>query len=159
MTHDTWILVCNASRARLFRAPSNGKQLAQIEAFKHAESRAHVRDIVSDAQGRKPVGPVPASMAQGLGGAYGRPGAEEETDIKDVEAQKFARELADVLEKGLNERAYGHLIVIAAPHFLGLIRNTISGQVAKHIETTIDKDFTSVELPEIEKRVQHRRAA
>jgi protein required for attachment to host cells len=159
MTQDTWILVGNASRARLFSVPPRAKRLTPLGVFEHAESRAHVRDLISDAQGRKPVGPVPASMVQGQGGAYGRPGAEEDTDVHGAEAEKFARELADVLEKGLNEHAYERLIIIAAPHFLGLLRSTVSAQVAKHIETTIDKDFTGLELPEMEKRVEHLRAA
>jgi protein required for attachment to host cells len=159
MTHDTWILVCNASRARLLLAPPNGKRCRQLGVFEHAESRAHVRDLMADAQGRKPVGPVPANMMQGQGGAHGRPGAEPATDPKEVEAQKFARELADMLEKGLNEHAYERLIIAATPHFLGVLRNAMGAQVVKHIETTLDKDLTGLELPEVEKRVQQLRAA
>jgi protein required for attachment to host cells len=151
--------VCNASRARLLRAPANGKRFTQIETFNHSESRAHVHDLVADAQGRKPVGPVPASMAQGQGGAHGRPGVESVTDPKEVEGQKFARELADVLERGLQEHTYERLIIAATPHFLGLLRSAVSVQVEKHIETTIDKDLTGLELPEVKKRVQRLRAA
>jgi protein required for attachment to host cells len=159
MTHDTWVLVCNASRARLLRAPANGKRFTQIETFNHSESRAHVHDLVTDAQGRKPIGPVPAGMVQGQGGGYGHPGAEPATDPKEIEAQKFAHELADMLERGLNEHAYERLIIAATPHFLGILRNAVSAQVAKHIETTLDKDLTGLELPEVKKRVQQLRAA
>ena len=159
MTQNTWILLCNSSRARLFREKPKGKGLLQMEAFEHAESRAHVRDLMADANGRKPVGPVPGHMAQGPTGAFGRPGAEPDTDPKEVEAQKFARQLADMLEKGLNDHAYDKLIIVATPHFLGTLKNTLSTQVEKHIETTVDKDFTSLELHELEERIERLRAA
>jgi protein required for attachment to host cells len=155
MTNDnTWILVCDASRARLFREKPQGKGLEQVTELEHGESRLHVRDLMSDANGRKPVGPVPARSATGQGGAYGRPGAAPDTDPKEVEAQKFARELADMLEKGLNDHAYEHLVVVAPPHFLGTIRGTVSAQVKKHLETTIDKDLTNLDLPELTRRLE-----
>lgn len=159
MTHNTWILLCNSSKARLLQEKPKGKGLLQMEAFDHVESRAHVRDLMADANGRKPVGPPPANMVQGQGGAYGRPGAEPDTDPKEVEAQKFARQLAERLEKGLNEHAYDSLIIVATPHFLGTLRNTLSTQVEKHVKTTVDKDFTSLELHELEERLEHLRAA
>lgn len=156
MEGTTWILVCDASRARLLRADPPKKNLVQLEVFDHAESRAHVRDLVADAHGRKPVGPVPGNTnhgsGQGLG--YGRPGAEPDTDPKEVEAQKFARELAETLEKGLNEHAYQHLFLIAPPHFLGLLRGTASAQVKKHIDLTIDKDLTHADLQELTQRLE-----
>lgn len=154
MTHRTWILVCDASRARLFQENPGRKGLAQVEELEHTESRARVRDRVTDAQGRKPVGPPPASMVQGQGGAHGRPGAQPETDPKEVEAQKFARQLAGVLAKGLNDHAYERLVVVAPPHFLGMIRSMVSPQVKKHIEVTIDKDFTTLDLKELTKRLE-----
>jgi protein required for attachment to host cells len=159
MKPTLWILVCDASRARLLRTTSKNRGLVMIEAFEHRESRAHVRDLMADAHGRKPVGPVPASRAYGPGGGHGRPGAEPDTDAKEVEAQKFARELAGMLEKRLNEHAYDQLIIAAPPHFLGTVRNAVSTQVAKHIEATIDKDFTGLELHDLADRLLRPRAA
>lgn len=151
----TWILVSDASRARLLRAGPQQDGLVQLDAFEHPDSRAHVRDLVSDAQGRKPVGPVPASPAHGpTGVAHGRPGAEPDTDPKEVEAQKFARELAEVLEKGLVDRAYDRLFLIAAPHFLGLLRRAVSTQVEKQIAVTLDKDLTRADLGELAERLE-----
>src|SRR5262245_29759651 len=97
----TWVLVCDAARARLFQvAPKRRGGLILLDELEHAESRARVRDLVSDAQGRKPVGPSPARAAQGQRGAHGRPGVEPDTNPKEVEAQKFARQLAERLGKG-----------------------------------------------------------
>jgi len=155
MAQSTWILVCDASRARLFQERTDGTGLSQLQTFDHSESRAHARDLMSDANGRKPVGPVPAGPNHGgQGGAYGRPGAEPDTDPKEVEAQKFARQLAEVLEKGLNEHAYERLVLVAPPHFLGTMRGTVGAQVKKRLEVTIDKDLTNIDQHELVKRLQ-----
>ncbi len=154
MTHDVWILVCDASRARLFRDAPRGKKLVQLQELEHPESRERARDLMADTHGRKPVGPVPARAGQGQGSGYGRPGAEPDTDPKDVEAQKFARELAGILEKGLQDHAYERLIIVAPPRFLGTLRGVVSSQVEKHIESTIGKDLTNLDFQELADRLQ-----
>jgi protein required for attachment to host cells len=154
MTQSTWILVCDASRARLLREEPRGKRFSLLQELDHEESRARARDLMADAHGRKPVGPVPARSVQGQGGAFGRPGAEPDTDPKEVEAHKFARELAAVLERGLYDHAYDRLVVVAPPHFLGMIRGTLTTEVAKHVDVTIDKDLTWLELPALTERLE-----
>lgn len=142
----TWILVCDASRARLLAEPAGARHLTEIEAFEHAESRARVRDLMADANGRKP------------GGGWGhRPGVEPDTDPKEVEAQKFARRLADVLQKGLDDHAYEALILVAPPHFLGLMRECVSAQVAKRVGHSIGKDVAMETPREIEARLRAER--
>ncbi len=164
-TTSTWILICDASRARLFREEPKGLGYTLLDEFSHVESRAHVRDLMADAQGRKPNG-YPGGVGQGsfpggtTGGNYlGRPGAAPDTDPKEVEAQKFARELADRLEKSLNEHEFDALVLIAPPHFLGLVKSTVSGQVGKRIVGTVDKDYTWLEPRDLEARLRELRAA
>lgn len=153
MTKTTWILVCDASRARLFREQPRGTRFLLIEELEHSESRMRARDLMSDANGRKPVGPVPARSVKGQGGAYGRPGVEPETDPKEVEAEKFARELAALLRKGLDEHAYERLAIIAPPRFLGTMRGTVGSEVEKRLTLTIDKDLTNLDVHELMKRL------
>src|SRR4051812_46621165 len=157
MTRSTWVLVCDASRARLLQEQPRGSALSLVGTFEHAESRARGRDLMADAPGRKPVGPVPAARVPGQGSAHGRPGAAPDTDPKDVEAEKFAHELAEVLERGRSDHAYEELVIAAPPHFLGTLRSVMSSQVAKHIEATLDKDLTGLELPELVKRLHSSR--
>src|SRR5262245_174830 len=134
MVQNTWILVCDASRARLLVEQGRRRDISLLESFEHADSRAHGRDLTTEAPGRKPVGPVPAARVGGQGGAYGRPGAEPDTDPKDIEAQKFARELAARLDKGRSDHAYERLVIAAPPRFLGMLRGTLDDEVTKMIE-------------------------
>ncbi|AUX45051.1 hypothetical protein SOCE26_065320 [Sorangium cellulosum] len=157
----TWILVADASRAHLYREESAGSSFALIDSFSHEESRARVRDLMADAHGRKPNGTPGGNgnISGGGGGPYlGRPGAAPDTDPKEVEKQKFAQELAETLEKGLNEHAYESLVIIAPPHFLGLLRGTVSKQVSNHIETTVDKDLSGLDAPRLTERLRELRA-
>src|SRR5262249_3008184 len=99
MPHTTLWLVCNASCAHLFREDPRARRFDVIASFEYPRGRSHVTDLVADAQGRKPVG---GSRGEGAGsrpgGFHGRPGAEPDTDPKEVEAQKFARELGAAIE-------------------------------------------------------------
>ena len=153
----TWILVCDASRARLLRQEPNGGSFSLVEAFDHVESRLKRSELTTDDTGRKPVGPSVGK--NGPRNGMGRPGVEPDTDPKEVEAEKFARELAHALEKGLNDHAYEQLIIAAPPHFLGLMKGTVSDQVAKHVDFTIDKDYTMLDPMELERRLRAARAA
>ncbi len=156
----TWCLVCDASRAHLFRETTPRRTFEPIESFEHPESRLRVRELMADAQGRKPVG---GSRGDGQGarpgGFHGRPGAEPDTNPKEVEAQKFARDLIAMLEKGFDDHAYDALVIAAPPHFLGVLRGMLSDRVERKIVAAIDKDFVSLDAREIERRIKAARAA
>ncbi|AKT39676.1 host attachment protein [Chondromyces crocatus] len=165
MAGITWILICDASRAHLYREEPKGRGFTLLESMEHADSRARVRDLMADQHGRKPNG-NPGGVANGgppgrtTNGTYlGRPGAAPETDPKEVEAQKFARELATRLERGLNQHDYERLIMIAPPAFLGIMRATVSTQVSKHVVDTVDKDLSWLDKPRLEERLRTLRAA
>ncbi len=157
----TWILVCDASRAHLFEEREPGGGYPLVASFLHPKSRAHVTDLVTDANGRKPVG---VSRGVGMvrswqGGIQGRPGVEPDTDPKEVEAQKFARELSATLTRGFDDHRYDALVLVAPPHFLGLLKATLDEPVKKRLEGTVDKDFSPLEPREIERRLRAERAA
>jgi len=155
-----WCLVCDESRGLLFREAPPSRAFELFATFDHPEGRARAIDLVSDAPGRKPVG---GSHGDGLGGRPGgfpgRPGVEPDTDPKDVEAQKFARELAAALHKGLDDHAYEAWVLVAPPRFLGLVKATVGEQVKKHLRATIDKDLAPLEPREIARRLTAARDA
>jgi protein required for attachment to host cells len=153
-----WILVCDASRARIFTDAPRRRGLSLLESFEHPEGREHTRDLVTDANGRKPVGGLRGINGH-AGAAYGRPGAEPDTTPKDVEAQKFARSLAEVLEKAIDAHRYDALVITAPPRFLGLLRETICEKVRRRVTQTLDKDLSLLPPHDLEKRLRSARAA
>lgn len=154
----TWILVCDASRARLFAATPRRRGYVQVAALDHPASRARALDLQADAPGRKPSGASRGAIAVN-GGLRGSPGAEPDTDPKDVEAMKFARELAATLSRGLDDHAFASLVLVAPPRFLGLLRDTLDEQVSRRVVHSVDKDLSQLPPHELVLRLGIAKAA
>lgn len=151
-----WILIADASRARVFRENDQSDRYEILQTFEHEASRARSRDLMADTNGRKPGGPSLGAVHGGgrsVSHEVGRVGAAPDTEPKEVEAQKFARELAHYLEAQLNQHAYDKLMIAAPPHFLGLLRGCLSAQVDKHVQTTLNKDLTHLDTSSIRDHV------
>jgi protein required for attachment to host cells len=147
--------VCNASTAHLFRADPPAGHYELIRSFEHPEGHARAADLVTDVPGRKPVG---GSRGEGAGsrqgGFHGRPGAEPDTGPREVEARKFARTLAAVLDHALDEHAYEALWLVAPPRFLGLVKAELGDQAQKRLDQTMDKDLAWLDPREIVRRMR-----
>ena len=72
---------------------------------------------------------------------------------KETEAKAFAQRVADELEQNLNENVYDELVLIAAPKFLGMLRDAISSQVRDTVTDEIGKDFTKMSSHDLEGRL------
>lgn len=155
----TWILIGDASRARLFADGSPSRSFALVADFEHPSSRAHVSELVADAYGRKPVGGSRSAVNGRNRSFHGRPGVEPDTDPKDVEAMKFARDLAHELERAVDDHRFDELIVAAPPRFLGLLKETFCEKVRRRVILTLDKDLSLLSAPEITRRLRAVRAA
>lgn len=138
-TYTTWILLSNASRARLLARQDTARSVSVIEELIHPASREKGMDLVSDRPGR----------VQQSAGTHERSAMEPPTPPKEVEAERFARALAERLERGLNEHAFSRLVLVAPPHFLGLLRQQLGKEVAKCLVMSLDKDYTLVDLREL----------
>ncbi len=141
--HARWVLVADASRAILFRGSPSALTLKQE--FDNPGGRARAAELATDTNGQMTAG----------GGTPGRgPGAAAPTEPKQVEAERFARELADHLAVHVHHDPNVPLVLVAAPQFLGLLRASMSEPVAKHVERSIDKNLTSLGKHELETRLQ-----
>jgi protein required for attachment to host cells len=140
----TWILVADASRARLFQHELFGSPLKQLQEWDHQPSRARNQDLASDRPGRV----MQSHAAPGRGGS--RSGIEPDLPPKEVEQEHFARALAAILDKGRGDNAYRRLVLVASPSFLGTLRRVVDEQVHKHIVASVDKDYTAFSPKELE---------
>ena len=127
---NTWVLVADSSRARLFVAGSATSALTEFETLTHMEAKQHERKITSD---------LPGSQA----GSDGRHhGMSSETDPKKYEDIEFAKTVSQHLEDARNKHTFNELIVVAAPAFLGLLREHLTAETLKLITLEIDKNLT-----------------
>lgn len=133
----TWILVANASSAHLYANQGPKKGLKRIREFEHAASRGKGLDLVSDRPGHN------RSHGNGHGSLI------PATDPKQNEAQHFAIELARELERGRATNQYQRLILVAAPHFMGLLNNHIGSHVRNLVSDSFEKDYTKADAREL----------
>lgn len=134
----TFVLVADASRARLYLHNEGSSQLSVAEEFEHPESRAKNLDLASDKPGR-------AFSSGGTG--MGRSAMESPTEPKEVEAEKFARELGHRLAALCDAHAFDDLVIAAPPKFLGLLRGALATHhngVSNRVVAWHEKDYTTV---------------
>lgn len=127
MNQKTWILISDVSKAKLFQ--EEGRLLKELGDFIHPEGTMKIENLISDASGRRGMG------------QKDRPGLTSSTNPKETESKKFAHELAMMLKQGLDAHRFEALVLVAPPHFLGLLRKTLDPQVSKKVTASIDRDF------------------
>ncbi len=136
MREKTWIVVAESSRARLFAR--NGSKLDEIETLVHPQGRVRNRDLDSDRPGRTfdSAGP-------------GRHAMNRHNDPKRTEAMNFARQIVERLESARTRGSFTRLVLIAAPEFLGLLRQDMSAPLAGLVTRSIDKNLVQADAGEI----------
>lgn len=139
----TWILVANASTARIYENTGINKGLQLINQLEHPESRMKGSDLVSDRGGHM----------QSVGNGHGS--RQSPTDPKQNEAEHFALSLAKTLDQGRGENKYERLIVVASNPFLGTLKTRLSSQVQGMMSEAIEKDYTKVTDKELAGHLSH----
>lgn len=127
-----WVLVADASRARIFSAKNRTGVLNEEAGYVHPASRQKGADLVSDSQGR----------AFDSGG-QGRHAMGKETDFSEHEAEVFARELCAEIDSACQKNSFEKLYVIATPRFLGHLRSHMGAQAKKRLAGEVTKDVVN----------------
>lgn len=137
----TWILVADGSRARILKneGPGKGVQPAMDGEFRHELPKT--RELGADRPGRN---------QEPFTGA-GRHAMDNPVDWHRFEKEKFAREMAKVLDRANNAGAFDRLVLVAPPKTLGDLRAALAPATRKKVIGEIDKDLTQLtpgELPD-----------
>ena len=124
------IVVADSTRSRIFTVDSTSSPLNEIETMAHPEGRVHEQNLVSDLPGK----------GSGKGGA-GDHAYQEKIEPKREEMIEFAKRIADYLDKTRKANKLNKLVIIAAPAFLGELRNHLSTETSKKIVFELDKNL------------------
>ncbi len=133
-----WVVVADASKARIFTAENRLSPLQELEDHVHATTRLHGQDLEADAPGR-------AFDSAG----QGRHAMGKEELTKDTEAQRFAHELSEVITKARNEEAFIKLYLVAPPKFLGMLRDALPKNVKERLEGEVPQDLVKHDAEDI----------
>jgi protein required for attachment to host cells len=140
-----WIVVADVSRAKVFTTELPEHPWELVEEFDHPEGREPSRKIEpSSPPGRR-------LQSEALGGR--RSAMEPRTTPKEAETHRFAQLLSDFLETAVAKRRFDDLVLVAPPHFLGVLNNAIDAQTAKQLRATVDKDLSMLDMADIRERL------
>lgn len=138
MNSLSWILVADASRARiysvhkahLFQKHDEHHPLTLVRTFTHVASQEKDTELMTDNLGR-----------------FDRSVFIEQTDPKWHEAEVFAHELLHYLEANRTNKSYRDIILVSPPGFMGLINQLMPHELEKCINQRIEKDYTKLDEP------------
>lgn len=134
----TWLLVANASCARLYETQPRPRTLTLVKSFEHPASRDKGEDLASDRPGHiqtdNPGGEAAAHSA-----------FNEPTSPKEYEHERFAMMLAKELEDGRTHNRFDQLILVASPQFHGLLNKQMNGHLTKMVSKHLSKDYTRLD--------------
>jgi protein required for attachment to host cells len=147
----TWIVLADAGRARILQARQPGRDLEEVEELTDAAAHAHDADFRHDATGRR----APADSHGGAPSQQTMPGnatTSASEDKLELEADRFARRVAERLAQAHRQHRYERLCIAAAPKFLGRLRKVLPHEVSEVVVEEIDKDLLQLDKRELAQR-------
>lgn len=136
-----WVLLANASRARLFERDSENGAMRELAALVDPAGRAKGAELANDRGGRVAKGSARTQF-------------EPRTPPRENEHRHFAHEVAQQLEESaLGGRMPPAWLLFASSPFLGMLRAELGHAAAAKLVLHADRDLTAYEGRELERRV------
>lgn len=139
--HDALVIVADGRKMLLFRNEGD-EQYPKLEVVTHDEKAK--ADFGTDAPG------VRHDYGAGMQHSSGM----EPTDHQQIEQDRFAAEVADLLKKRALNNDFSKLIVAAPPRTLGELRKHYHKEVSSRLVGEVAKDLAQMPTAEIEKVLQ-----
>jgi protein required for attachment to host cells len=139
-----WLVVANASKARVLEESGKPGAYAHIADLVHPQSRQKGVDLADDRPGH-----VPGMSAHGTGSSAYDP----RTDPREREHDRFARELAAVLNQGVAAGRCAGLVLVASNPFLGHLKGHLDARANGLLLRSVAADYTSLDERELAQRL------
>ncbi|MFA7441229.1 MAG: host attachment family protein [Sphingomonadaceae bacterium] len=158
VTHNTLVLVADGRKMLLLRNAGDVEHLRLELEDKAIHENPKDSEQKSDAAGRAsstqsgPGAPRIAqagALGQGAGFAPSR-GSMDEPDYHALEEERFAAEMADMVNRRALSNDFDRLIVVAPARTLGELRKHFHQETNARLVGEIEKDLTNHPVPEIE---------
>jgi protein required for attachment to host cells len=143
--NTVWVLVCDAARARFFELHGEHPTWHLVSEVSHDESRLKATDLVSDKAGR----------SSSEGGSVHHNALAPASSPKEVEKEHFAHSLGKTLDQALRSARFHRWVLVAPPHFVGVMEKELTAELKKHRLTTVDKEMCHLGPRELAEKLQH----
>lgn len=121
---NKWVVVGDGGEVRVFRVTS--RTTVEQRVFINPVARLAEHELRTDRPGRMARGNHSSSM--------------QEASIKDHAAAELAREVAAYLRMCVQAHLFDQLAIVAAPHFLGLLRAAMDPATAAKVVQEVPRD-------------------
>jgi protein required for attachment to host cells len=142
--NTVWILVCDSARARFFEIRAGDPSWHIVSEISHEESRSKADVLVSDHSGRR----------SSEGGSVHHNALAPASSPKEVEKAHFAHTLLKMLDQAMRSGRFRRWVLVAPPHFVGLMGRELTPELKKHLAATVDKDLNHVAVHELAERLK-----
>jgi protein required for attachment to host cells len=136
-----WVVVCDGGKSLILENMGDDK----FPNLRMKETRTQENPPTRE-QGRS----APGRVHESAGTAHS---AVENHDLHTAAERAFLEELAERLDKAVTAGEIRHLVVVAPPRALGMIRHAYTDAVRDALLAEMDKDLTKLPIYEIEKHV------
>lgn len=141
LRQGTWVVVCDG-RKTIFLENIGDEDYPDLR----TRSALEAEDAPTSALGTDRPGRVHQRVGEARSGV-------EQTDWHDRDEQEFLRALATRLDKAVQAKEATHLVIVAPPRALGVLRKAYSQHVKDAIVAEVDKDLASHPVSDIEERL------
>ncbi len=125
-----WYVLANRTDAVIYKDAARAK-FEFVERLSHSPGRLTESQLNSDRPGRGN-----SSATRSIRHSLDRHHQHHEN-----EAKSFARKIASTLEKAQSEERFAKIVLVAEPHFLGLLKAVLSRSVKQSIQHTLPKEY------------------
>jgi protein required for attachment to host cells len=139
---DDWVVVCDGRKWLILENKGDADFLNLVTREERTGDNPPTREQGTDRPGRTHFSAGGARSAVG------------QTDWHDQAEQDFLTALAKHLDKAVQAGGVRGIVLVAPPRALGMIRPQLSAAVAKLVRGEVDKDYVSIPVDQIEKRLR-----
>lgn len=129
------VLIADEAIAKLMALPKPGADLVEVHAMTDPGAHTTEAEMHRDAHGRRHGGA--GSGVRSSGNATTSAGDSD----RHLQAERFAKQVAAELTRQFRDKRFERLHIVAAPRFLGLLRQHLSADVAAVVEDEKAKDL------------------
>jgi len=136
-----WVVVADEASAIVYARASKSGPLHEVFSLANEAARMNTEQLISDSGGR-------SHDSKGKGR---HTMTNEKVDPKKHAASKFAKQIAERIGRVMHDGSCRGFALIAAPRFLGILREAVSVATSAEPYATVDKEVVGQDTAVIER--------
>lgn len=137
-----WYVVANRAGAVIYK-DNDQHQFDYVYRFTNSKARKKESELDSDRPGKGA-----SSASKNV-----RHSLDKHNNKHEVVAVKFSKKIAEALSKGAQEKRFDELVLVAEPHFLGLLRDQVPLRLRPLIKYEVHHEYLQGSQKKLRERI------